>query len=103
MKDYDSIILWLDYYNKGLSRNKGRKIPKSLAIYDPLLSELIEAAASLGYDVSKDQVNSGARYPRRPYIKSGYVMIAKNNVFKNKIVKNIAEKMIQNRSKQKNK
>ncbi len=103
MKDYDSIILWLDYYNKGLSRNKGRKIPKSLAVYDPLLSELIEAVSSLGYDIPKDQVNSGARYPRRPYIKSGYVMITKNNVFKNKIVKNIAEKMIQNRSKQKNK
>jgi signal recognition particle subunit SRP19 len=103
MKDYDSIILWLDYYNKGLSRKKGRKIPKSLAVYDPLLSELIEAVASLGHDIPKDQVNSSARYPRRPYIKSGYVMIAKNNVFKNRIVKNIAEKMIQNRSKQKNK
>ena len=103
MKDYDSIILWLDYYNKGLSRNKGRKIPKSLAVYDPLLSELIEAISSLGYDIPKDQVNSSARYPRRPHIKSGYVMIAKNNVFKNRIMKNIAEKMIQNRSKQKNK
>ena len=103
MKDYDSIILWLDYYNKGLSRNKGRKIPKSLAVYDPLLSELIEAVASLGYDIQKDQVDSSARYPRKPHIKSKYIMISKNNVLKNKIVKNIAEKMIQNRSKQKNK
>lgn len=103
MKDYDSIILWLDYYNKGLSRNKGRKIPKSLAVYDPLLSELIEAAASLGFDIPKDQINSSARYPRRPHIKSGYIMIAKNNVFKNRIVKDIAERMNQNRSKQKNK
>ncbi|HXS59429.1 MAG TPA: signal recognition particle subunit SRP19/SEC65 family protein [Candidatus Sulfopaludibacter sp.] len=103
MKDYDSIILWLDYYNKGLSRTKGRKIPKSLAIYDPLLSELLEAAVSLGYNITKDQINDSARFPRRPHIKSGYVMLSKNNMLKNKILKDIAGKMILNRSKQKNK
>jgi signal recognition particle subunit SRP19 len=103
MKDYESVIVWLDYYNKGLSRNKGRRISKSLAIYDPLLSELIEAAFSLGYDIPKDQINDSARFPRRPHIKSGYVMISKNNILKNKLLKNIAEKMIHIRSKQKNK
>jgi signal recognition particle subunit SRP19 len=103
MKDYDNVILWLDYYNKGLSRTKGRKISKSLAIYDPLMSELLEAAISLGYDVPKDQINESARFPRRPHIKSGYVMLSKNNILKNNIMKDIAGKMIQNRSKQKNK
>ena len=103
MKDYDSVILWLDYYNKGLSRAKGRKISKSLAIYDPSISELREADISLGYDISSDQLNDNARFPRRPHIKSGYIMISKNRLMKNKIIKNIAEKMIQNRSKQKNK
>jgi signal recognition particle subunit SRP19 len=103
MKDYESVIVWLDYYNKGLSRNKGRRISKSLAIYDPLISELIEAAVSLGYEIPKDQINDSARFPRRPHIKSGYVMISKNNILKNKILKDIAEKMIHNRSKQKNK
>jgi signal recognition particle subunit SRP19 len=103
MKDYDNVILWLDYYNKGLSRNKGRKISKSLAVYDPLISELIEAAVSLGYEIPQDQINDSARFPRRPHIKSGYVMLSKNNIFKNKIVKDIAEKIIQNRSKQRNK
>ena len=103
MKDYDNIILWLDYYNKGLSRNKGRRITKSLAIYDPLLSELIEAANSLGYEITKDQINDNARYPRRPHIKSAYIMILKNNAIKNHIIKSIAEKMMQNRSKYKNK
>jgi|SRR5918996_3655315 signal recognition particle subunit SRP19 len=103
MKDYDNVILWLDYYNKGLSRNKGRKIAKALAIYDPLLSELIEAVNSLGYDIPKDQINDSARYPRRPHIKSSYIMISKNNNLKNHIIKRIAEKMMQNRSKQRNK
>ena len=103
MKDYDNVILWLDYYNKGLSRNKGRRITKSLAIYDPLLSELIDAASSLGYDIPKDQINDNARYPKRPHIKSSYIMISKNNTIKNHTIKRIAEKMLQNRAKHKNK
>ena len=103
MKDYDNVILWLDYYNKGISRAKGRKVSKSLAIYDPSISELKEAAISLGYQISRDQLNDTARFPRRPHIKSGYIMISKNSLMKNKIIKAIAEKMIQNRSKQKNK
>lgn len=98
MKDYDSVILWLDYYNKGLSRDKGRKISKSLAVYDPLISELIEAASSLGYKIDKEQVNDNARYPRRPHIKSGYIMLPKKDT-KNKILKNIAEKISNSRSK----
>lgn len=102
MKDYDSVILWLDYYNKGLSRDKGRRISKSLAIYDPLINELIEAASSLGYKINKEQINDNARYPRRPFIKSGYIMLPKKDT-KNKIVKNIAEKMLNTRSKIKNK
>ncbi len=102
MKDYDNVIIWLDYYNKNLSRNKGRKIPKSLAIYDPLISELIGAANFLGYNISQDQINENARYPRRPHIKSGYIMIQKNNP-KIKIIKNIAERMMINRSKHKSK
>ena len=51
-----------------------------------LLSELIEAAVSLGYDIPKDQINDSARFPRRPHIKSGYVMISKNNILKNKYI-----------------
>jgi signal recognition particle subunit SRP19 len=103
MKDYDNVILWLDYYNKGISRAKGRKVSKSLAIYDPSISELKEAAISLGYEITPDQLNDAARFPRRPHIKSGYIMISKDSLMKNKVIKTIAEKMIQNRSKQKNK
>src|SRR5919112_6335849 len=103
MKDFDNVILWLDYYNKGLSRDKGRKISKFLVIYDPSISELKEAAISLGYEIPPDQLNDAARFPRRPHVRSGYIMISKNDSMKNKIIKNIAEKMAQNRSKQKSK
>jgi signal recognition particle subunit SRP19 len=103
MKDYDNVIVWLDYYNKGLSRNKGRRLSKSLSVYDPLLDELINAAISLGYEIPKDQINDSARFPRRPHIKSGYIMISKNNLLKNMILKKLGERLIQNRLKHKSK
>jgi len=28
MKSYDHVVIWLDYFNKTLSRKKGRKLPK---------------------------------------------------------------------------
>jgi signal recognition particle subunit SRP19 len=99
LKDYENVIIWVDYYNKNFSRGKGRRISKSMAIYDPMISELVVAAESLGYQLEKDQINDGARFPKRPHIKSGYIMISKNESLKSKILKDIAEKMALNRTK----
>ena len=99
MKDYENVIIWVDYYNKNFSRGKGRRISKSMAVYDPMISELVVAAESLGYQVEKDQINDGARFPKRPHIKSGYIMISKNESLKSKILKDIAEKMVLDRTK----
>ncbi|HKO65930.1 MAG TPA: signal recognition particle subunit SRP19/SEC65 family protein, partial [Candidatus Nitrosocosmicus sp.] len=88
---------------KNLSRGKGRRISKSIAVYDPMITELVVAAESLGYQIENDQINDGARFPRRPHIKSGYIMISKNESLKNKILKDIAEKMLLNRAKSKGK
>lgn len=103
MKDYDSVIIWLDYFNKNFSRDKGRKVSKSLATYDPLVSEMVSAIESLGYSVNKEQVNEVARFPKRAHIKSGYVMIEKKELNKGTLVKSIAEKMVLHRSKSRNK
>ncbi|NWJ22221.1 hypothetical protein HX849_06945, partial [Marine Group I thaumarchaeote] len=43
MKDYDHIVIWLDYFNKTLSRQKGRKLSKDKCVFDPSLNELIES------------------------------------------------------------
>ncbi|CAN5738824.1 hypothetical protein BH23THE1_BH23THE1_03690 [soil metagenome] len=101
MKDYENVIIWVDYYNKNLSRGKGRRISKSMAVYDPMITELVVAAESLGYQVEEDQINDGARFPKRPHIKSGYIMISKNKSLKNKILKDVAEKILLNRTKSK--
>lgn len=103
MKDYDNVIIWLDYFNKNFSREKGRKVSKSLAIYDPLVSELVSAVESLGHTVDKEQINEGARFPKRAHIKSGYIMIEKKGLNKNTLIKSISEKIIINRAKSKSK
>ena len=67
-----------------------------MAVYDPMITELIGAAESLGYQVEKDQINDGARFPKRPHIKSGYIMISKKEK-KTSVVNQIAKEMFQAR------
>jgi signal recognition particle subunit SRP19 len=102
LKDYEHIILWLDYFNKHLSKRKGRKVKRDRAIFDPTITELIDAAKSVGYNPLTEETNDKARYPRRSFVRSGYVMLPKSeDIKKTAIIDNVAEKMIQKRSKQK--
>jgi signal recognition particle subunit SRP19 len=96
MKDYDHQIIWLDYFNKNLSRKKGRKIGKNISVYDPTMQELIDASKTLELDLSEENINNQARYPRRSFVKSGYIMISKKKK-KSTVVNQIAKKMIETR------
>ncbi len=77
MKDYDHYIIWLDYINKNLSKKKGRRIKRENAVFDPTFSELYDAAREEGLEVTLDHSNDHARFPRRSYVRSGYIMIPK--------------------------
>lgn len=96
MKDYDHQIIWLDYFNKNLSRKKGRKVGKNTSVYDPTMEELIGASKSLELDLSEENINNQARYPRRSFVKSGYIMISKK-AKKSTVVNQIAKKMSETR------
>ena len=96
MKDYDHQIIWLDYFNKNLSRKKGRKVGKNTSVYDPTMEELIGASKNLELDLSEENINNQARYPRRSFVKSGYIMISKKEK-KSTVVNQIAKKMIETR------
>lgn len=76
MKDYSSIVVWLDYFNKTLARSSGRRLKRDACVYDPSMKDLAAAAEAAGYRVSESR--DGARYPRRPYVRSGYVVIPKS-------------------------
>ncbi|MBV9175999.1 MAG: hypothetical protein JO297_03070 [Nitrososphaeraceae archaeon] len=102
MKDYEHIILWLDYFNKHLSKRKGRKVKRDRAVFDPTIIELIDAVKSIGYNPLTEETNDKARYPRRSFVRSGYVMLPKSeDIKKTAIIDIVAEKMVQKRSKQK--
>jgi signal recognition particle subunit SRP19 len=83
LKDYEHIILWLDYFNKHLSKRKGRKVKRDRAVFDPTITELIDAAKSVGYNPLTEETNDKARYPRRSFVRSGYVMLPKSEDVKN--------------------
>jgi len=97
MKDYDHVVVWLDYFNKTLPRDKGRKLSKEKCVFDPSLNELIEATKAAGLELTES--NDKVRFPKRPYVRSGYVIIPKSSP-KTKILNKISEKLVSKRAKQ---
>ena len=96
MKDYEHVVIWLDYFNKTLPRKKGRRLSKEKCIFDPSLKELIDATKAAGLEPTEteDQV----RFPKRPYVRSGYVVVEKKST-KSSIMNKISEKLVSKRTK----
>ena len=97
MKDYEHVVVWLDYFNKTLPRDKGRKLSKEKCVFDPSLKELIEAAKAAGLELTES--DEKVRFPKRPYVRSGYIVIPKSGP-KTKILNKISEKLVSKRAKQ---
>ncbi|MEM3709234.1 MAG: signal recognition particle subunit SRP19/SEC65 family protein [Nitrososphaerales archaeon] len=73
MKNYNSIILWIDYFNSNLKRSEGRRVPLGISIKSPTLDDLVKAAKLAGYNPKPFQ----AFYPKRALIPSGYIAVEK--------------------------
>ena len=97
MKDYEHVVIWLDYFNKTLPRSKGRKLEKEKCVFDPSLKELSDAAQSAGFEIT--ETDDKVRFPRRPYVRSGYIVLPKGSS-KTKILNKISQKLVLKRSKQ---
>lgn len=94
MKDYDHIILWLDYFNKTLPRRKGRRIKSERAVFDPTVADLVDAAKEAGYE--PQEIAEQVRYPRRSFVRSGYIVLPKSaEQKKSTVLECVAEKMRQ--------
>jgi signal recognition particle subunit SRP19 len=99
LKDYEHVILWLDYFNKNLKRRQGRKVKRDQAVFDPTVQDLTEATRAAGFQLSDQDINNDARYPRRSFVKSGYVMVAKSeNIKKSQIIEAVANKLVRRSS-----
>jgi len=97
MKDYEHVVIWLDYFNKTLPRAKGRRLQKEKCIFDPSLKELTEAVQAAGFKITETEEK--VRYPRRPYVRSGYIVLPKGSS-KTNILDKISQKLVLKRTKQ---
>ena len=97
MKDYEHVVIWLDYFNKTLPRAKGRRLGKEKCIFDPSLKELIDATKTAGFEITES--SDKVRFPRRSYVRSGYVVLPKETT-KAMILNKISQKLVSKRSKQ---
>jgi signal recognition particle subunit SRP19 len=97
MKDYEHVVIWLDYFNKNLKKSKGRRQRITKCVFDPSLKELIDATKAAGFEITES--NDKVRFPKRPFVRSGYVVLPKGSP-KTKILDKISEKLISKRSKQ---
>ncbi len=97
MKDYEHVVIWLDYFNKTLPRAKGRRLEKEKCVFDPSLKELTEAAQAAGFEIKETEEK--VRYPRRPFVRSGYIVLPKGSS-KTSILNKISQKLLLKRTKQ---
>ena len=80
MRYKNCYVIWVNYFDKSLSRKEGRKLPKNKAINKPTLEELYEITKRLGYNII---LKKEARYPPSWWIKSGYIIIDKSSIKEN--------------------
>ena len=97
MKDYEHVVIWLDYFNKNLKKSKGRRLGLEKCVFDPSLKELMDATKAAGLEITES--DEKVRFPKRPYVRSGYIVLPKGSS-KTKILNKISEKLVAKRSKQ---
>jgi signal recognition particle subunit SRP19 len=97
MKDYEHVVIWLDYFNKNLKKSKGRRLALEKCIFDPSLKELIDATTSAGFEITES--DDKVRFPKRPFVRSGYIVLPKGSS-KTIILNKISQKLISKRAKQ---
>ena len=85
-------VIYPEYFDKGRSRNQGRRIPLSKAIENPSLPRIAKACQLLGLEYRKEPEKA---FPSNWWNKQGRLLIKidkKNKVPKEKLIKDIAEK-----------
>jgi signal recognition particle subunit SRP19 len=71
-------IVWLTYFDKGLSRSEGRRVPLNKAIKSPTQEQLVKAAERLGWRAEPLQIS----HPSHWWKKSSAVRVIPNRPIK---------------------
>lgn len=94
MRKLDKIIIWPAYFDATKTRKEGRRIPKSLAVSSPRISEIEDAARKLTLEY---ELVENAGYSKTPWMKTG-MLLAKKNEAKDKALTRIARQLVKTRS-----
>ena len=85
----DKYVIWPIYFDKSISRLKGRKISKKHAVEKPTIEAISKAAKSLGLN---PKFEKDCAYPSTHWKKQGRILIDKKDS-KAKLLKQIANRM----------
>jgi signal recognition particle subunit SRP19 len=89
LKQQDKVIIWPTYFDLARSRGDGRRVPKSLAVASPKISEVKESAEKLGLVC---ELFPEAAYSKVPSLKTGMLLVEKKGS-KNRTVTMIAQQL----------
>jgi signal recognition particle subunit SRP19 len=94
MRKQEKAIIWPAYFDQAKTRQKGRRIPRNLAVQSPKIEEIQEAARKLGLN---PEVSVGAGYPKASWDRAGMLRVEKKTS-KEQIIKKIARQLLKMRS-----
>jgi len=86
LKERDRQVIWLEYFDANLSRRKGRRVSRSLALSGPRPEAIEDALRRLGLRYEVHQ----ARYPKLHWKPSYYFQVEKR-MKKEELIRTIAE------------
>lgn len=81
-KDDHKLVIWPIYFDKNISKSKGRKIGKKYSIEKPDIEKIAKAAKSLGLNPI---IEKNASHPSKSWKKDGRIIIDKKDV-KSKLI-----------------
>jgi signal recognition particle subunit SRP19 len=88
LKEYERVVVWLDYLDSEKKRREGRRVPLNSCVRAPTLEEMAQACKRLKLDAQPQE----AFHPKSPRRKSGYVSIKKTER-KQQVIMAIAREM----------
>ena len=89
MRQQKEVVIWTAYFNSRRTRGEGRRVPKSLAIPNPKIKEVKQAAEKIRLS---SELILDASYPKTPWLKSGLLLIEKKEP-KSQLITKIAKQL----------
>ena len=85
----EKYVVYPVYFDKSVSRLKGRRVPSKYAVEKPSIEDILKAAKSLGLNPI---LESGVSHPSRNWKKEGRILIDKKDT-KSKLLIQISNRL----------